>query len=167
MSQKYDVSAESSASVEQLHAAFGREDYWLARFAAYNPSARLDSLTVDADDVVRVNATQQLARHLLPERVIDLLPGELKLKTSETWRPSGTGQVHGKLTVDAAGGFGQARAEASLTPAGSGSLLHFAGRVEVKIPLLGGQLEKSYTTSMVKNVAELARFTAKWVQEHL
>jgi hypothetical protein len=137
MSHSYEVSADSPASVEQIHAAFGREDYWLARFAAYNPSATKDSLTVDAEDTVSVSATQYLGRQLLPEQVVKLLPGDLKLMTSKTWRPAGTGQVRGKL-VNATGGFGSALADASLAPAGNGSTLHFAGKVEVKIPCWAG-----------------------------
>ena len=49
MSRSFDIVTESPASVEQIHAAFGREDYWLARIAAGDATTTLDSLIVDAD----------------------------------------------------------------------------------------------------------------------
>lgn len=65
MSRSIDVSTGSPASVEQIHVAFGREDYWLARIA---PAATttLDSLVVDGDGTVTVRVTQHLGRQLLP-----------------------------------------------------------------------------------------------------
>ncbi|MGH3970354.1 MAG: DUF2505 domain-containing protein, partial [Mycobacterium sp.] len=46
MSRSFDILTESPASVEQIHAAFGREDYWLARHAAFEATSTLDSLSV-------------------------------------------------------------------------------------------------------------------------
>ena len=53
MPRSFDVSFESPASVEQVHAAFSDEDYWLARLAAFGADSTLDSLIVDADSTVR------------------------------------------------------------------------------------------------------------------
>src|SRR5208283_2280939 len=67
MSHSFDGLTESPASVEQIHAAFGREDYWQARVAAASATATtLDSLTVDADGTVTVRVTQHLGPQLLP-----------------------------------------------------------------------------------------------------
>ena len=52
-----------------------------------------------------------------------------------------------------------------LTPAGDGSQLHFAVRVEVKIPLLGGRLEKSIGAGLAENLPALQRFTTEWIAE--
>jgi hypothetical protein len=40
MSRSFDIVAESPASVEQVHAAFGQEDYWPARVAAGDDNMR-------------------------------------------------------------------------------------------------------------------------------
>ena len=42
MSRTFDVSFDSPASVEQIHSAFGEEDYWLARIAALGGAKRLN-----------------------------------------------------------------------------------------------------------------------------
>jgi hypothetical protein len=166
MSRSFDILTESPASVEQVHAAFGREDYWLARIAAGDATTTLDSLIVDADGTVTVRATQHLGRQLLPALITKLIPGDLRIVHSETWRPVGDRQIRGQLSISASGGLGSGGAEAWLTPAGDGSQLRFAVRVEVKIPLLGGKLEKSIGAGLAENIPALQRFTATWIAEH-
>ena len=166
MSRSFDIVTESPASVEQIHAAFGREDYWLARIAAGDPNTTLDSLTVDADGTVTARVTQHLGRQLLPRLVASLIPGDLKIMQSETWRPVGDRQVQGQLDVSATGGLGTGRADAWLEPTDNGSQLRFAIRVEIKIPLLGGKLEKSMEAGMTENIPALQRFTTTWIAEH-
>ena len=62
MPRSFDVSADSLATVEQVHSAFSDEDYWLARLATLNGSTALESLTVDDDQTVRVATAQDLGR---------------------------------------------------------------------------------------------------------
>lgn len=167
MSRAFDGSTDSPASVEQIHSAFGREDYWLARLAGSDAaSTTLDALTVDADGTVAVRLTQHLGRQLLPKVVANLVPGELNLVHTETWTPDGDGRVHGEVRVSVPGGLGSCRAKTWLAPADSGSRLRFAGHVEVKIPLVGGNLEKSIGASLAENIPEVVRFTTTWVAEN-
>ena len=166
MSHSFDILTESPASVEQIHAAFGREDYWLARLAAGDAITTLDSLIVDADGTVTVRATQHLGRQLLPGLAAKLVPGELKILSSETWRPVGDRQVRGQVSVSASGGLGSGRAEACLAPTGNGSQLRCAVRVEVKIPLIGGKLEKSIGANLAESIPAVQRFTTTWIAEH-
>ena len=159
----FDIWTESPASVEQIHCALGREDYWLTRLAT---SETLDSLIVETDGTVAVRVTQHLGRQLLPGAVATLLPGDLKILHRETWRPVGHGQVRGQVSVSASGGFGSGRGEAWLAPAGIGSQTRFAVRVEVKIPFVGGRLEKSIAAGLAENIPDLQRFTTMWIAEH-
>jgi len=39
-------------------------------------------------------------------------------------------------------------------------------RLEVKIPLLGGKLEKSIGANFVENIPVVQRFTTTWIAEH-
>lgn len=168
MPRSFDIVTDSPASVEQVHAAFGREDYWLARFAAGDAAASttLDSLDVDADGTVTVRVTQHLGRQLLPGMVAKLVPGDLKVVNCETWRPIGDRQVRGQINVSATGGLGSGRAEAWLAPASDGSQLRYAVRVQVKIPLVGGKLEKSIGAGLAKSIPAVHRFTTTWIAEH-
>ncbi len=167
MSRSFEILTESPASVEQIRAAFGREDYWLARLAAGDATTTLDSLIVDADGTVTVRRTQHLVRQLLPGLVAKLIPGDLKILSSETWRPvDDDRQVRGQVSVSAVGGLGSGRAEAWLAPAGNGSQLRYAARVEVKIPLMGGKLEKSIGAGLAESIPAMLRFTTTWITEH-
>ena len=168
MSRSFDILTESPASVEQIHAAFGREDYWLARIAVGDATiaTTLDSLLVDADGTVTVRVTQHLGRQLLPGLVAKFVPGDLKILNCETWTPVGDRQVRGQVNVSMSGGLGSGRAEAWLAPASNGSQLRYAVRVEVKIPLVGGKLEKSIGTGLAESIPAAQRFTTTWIAEH-
>jgi hypothetical protein len=166
MPRSFDVLTESPASVEQIHAAYCREDYWLARIAAGASNTTLDSLIVDADGTVAVRATQHLGRQLLPGLVAKFVPGDVKIVHSETWRPDGDRQIRGQVSVSASGGLGSGGAETWLAPAGDGSQLRFAVRVQVKIPLVGGKLEKTIGANLAQDIPAVVRFTSTWIAEH-
>lgn len=167
MSRSLEIVTESPASVEQVYAAFRQEQYWQDRIeAGGDPNTALDSLHVDADGTVHMQATQHLLRHGLPVLVTKLIPGDLKIVHRETWKPVADGRVRGQINIAASGGLGGGRAEGLLEPVGEGSQIRFAARVEVKIPLLGGKFEKSIAAGLAENLPELQRFTTKWIGEH-
>jgi hypothetical protein len=169
MPRSFDIVTESSASVEQICAAFRREDYWLARIAAGDAATTttLDSLIVDADDMVTVRTTQRLGLELLPRAVAKRAPGDLKISNCETWKPVGEREARGQVSVSVSGGLGSGRAEASLAPASQGSQLRYAVQVEVKIPLLGGKFEQSLGAGLAQGIPAVQRFTDEWIAEHL
>jgi hypothetical protein len=168
MSRSFDILTQSPASVEQIHAAFGREDYWLARIAVggATTTTTLDSLIVDADGTVTVRITQHLGRQLLPELVAKFVPGDLKILNCETWRPVGNRQVRGQVNISVSGGLGSGRAEACMAPTSNGSQLRYAWSVEVKIPLVGGKLEKSLGAGLAESIPAVQQFTTTWIAEH-
>lgn len=166
MPRSFDVLTESTASVEQIHAAFGREDYWLARIAAGAADTTLDSLIVDADGTVTVRTTQHLGRQLLPGLVAKFVSGDVKIVQSETWRPHGDRRVRGEVSVSASGGLGSGHADTWLVSTDEGSQLRSALRVEVKIPLVGGKLEKTIGAGLAEGIPETVRFTTTWITEN-
>ena len=109
MPRSFDVSVESPASVEQVHAAFSGEEYWLARIANLSGSTTLESLIVDDDQTVRVTTTQDLGRDLLPGIVAKFYRRDLKVRHTETWRPSGD-QFRGEISVAVSGAPGSGSA---------------------------------------------------------
>ena len=165
MSRSFEVVAESTASVAAIHAAFRREDYWRDRLAG-DGAATLEAFTVDTDGVVEVHIIQHLGRQILPALVVNFVPGDLKLLYRETWRPTADGLVRGESHVSASGGLGSSRADNWLSPAGPASQLRSAGRVDVKIPLVGGKLEKSIGASLATSIPSTLRYTTSWIAEH-
>lgn len=165
MARSIDIVTESHATVEQINAAFGREDYWLARVAG-DDAVTLDSLQIEADGVVAAHITQYLGRQLLPGVVARAVPGDLKLNYHETWRPGSDGRMQGQVNVVVAGGLGSSLARNSLEPTGSGSQLRSAVKVEVKVPLLGRALEQTIAAGLSESIPSMMRFTTTWIAEH-
>ncbi|EHB49693.1 Protein of unknown function DUF2505 [Mycolicibacterium rhodesiae JS60] len=165
MPRSFEIISESTASVEAIHAAFGREDYWADRLAG-DAASSLDSLIVDADGAVEVHITQCLGRQILPSLVANFVPGDMKLLYRETWRATGDGKVRGESHVSASGGLGSSRAENWLTSSGAASQLRSTGRVDVKIPLVGGKLEKSISDGLAKSIPATLRYTTTWIADH-
>jgi hypothetical protein len=166
MPRSFDVLTESSASIDQIFAAFSREDYWLARIAGGAATATLDSLTIDTDGTVTVRFTQHLGRQLLPGPVAKFVTGDVRIIHSETWRPDGDQQVGGRTSAAVSGGLGSARATNWLAPTDGGSQLRSTLRVEVKIPLVGRNLEKSIGANLAENIPTVLQFTTAWIGEH-
>lgn len=167
MPSSFDVVAASPASVEQIHAAYSRNDYWLARIEPGPALTTLDSLIVEDDGTVNVHVTQHVGRQLLPGPVGKLVPTELKMLHSETWRPAGDVKFRGHVKVSTLPKLGSGHVDAWLEPADNGSRLRCALTVQVKIPLLGGRFEKSIGHSLTTSgIPDMQHFTANWITEN-
>jgi len=166
MARSFDVSVDSHASVEQVHAALGREEYWLARLATLNGRSTLESLVVDADRTVRVATTQDLGPDLLPAIVAKFYRREIKIRHRETWTPVSDNQLRGEIKVAVSGAPGSGSGDALLVPSHGGSNMALTGTVEFKVPLVGGTVESFIAREFAQGIPDIQAFTATWVAEH-
>jgi Protein of unknown function (DUF2505) len=166
MPRSFDVSFESPASVEQVHAAFGDEDYWLARIAAFGGCKTLDSLVVDSDGTVTVTVTEDLRRSALPGILAKLYRSDLNVRSTETWTPVDDRQISGKISVAVTGAPGSGHGVAVLAALGNGSRLAFTATVEFNVPLLGGTIENYIAREFAQGIPQIQRFTTTWISEH-
>ena len=165
MPRSFDVSADSPATVEQVHSAFSDEGYWLARLATMNGSTALESLIVDDDQTVRVATTQDLGRDLVPGIVAKFYRRDLKVRHTETWRPIG-GQLRGEINVAVSGAPGSGSGAALVAPTQNGSRMTFEGSVEFKVPLVGGTIESFIAREFARGIPDIQHFITKGVTEH-
>jgi hypothetical protein len=165
MPRPFDVSVESPASVDQVHAAFSTEEYWLARLGNLSGGTSLESLVVADDHTVRVTTTQDLGRDLLPGIVSKFYRRDIKVRHTETWTPAAD-QLRGEITVAVTGAPGSGSAAASVAPTANGSLLTLNGTVEFKVPLVGGTVESFIAREFAQGIPDIQDFTARWVSEH-
>jgi Protein of unknown function (DUF2505) len=165
MPRSFDVSADSPATVEQVHSAFSDEGYWLARLATMNGSTALESLIVDDDQTVRVATTQDLGRDLVPGIVAKFYRRDLKVRHTETWRPI-DGQLRGEINVAVSGAPGSGSGAALVAPTQHGSRMTFEGTVEFKVPLVGGTIESFIAREFARGIPDIQHFITKWVTEH-
>jgi hypothetical protein len=168
MPRSFDMAAEYEGSVEQVHQAFGDEQYWLARLADSGADDySLDSMTVDATGI-DVVTTQTLRADRLPGVVTQFHRGDLSFVREETWTPV----LDGQATATVKGSITDAPATLSgttvLAPAesGRGSRLEFKATVEVRVPLVGGKIENFVGSQLVELLIAEQRFTTVWITEN-
>ena len=167
MPRPFDVAAVTSAAMQEVFAAFSSRRYWLDRLAAYGgDSMTLDSLDVDSGGAVAVASTQDLRHDLLPGGIAKILPGDLKVLRTEIWRPVAEDRVLGEVHIAARGVPASGVGSAVLAPDGSGSRLTLSGTVEIKIPLVGGRIEKLIAAQIAEQIPEVQRFTTRWIADH-
>lgn len=163
MPHPFDVRTDSCASVEKIRSAFASEAYWHARIAEFGGGATtLDTLTVDTDGTISVATTQGLSQGVLPGALARVFSGDLALIRTETWWP-GEDRVTGEVTLAASGVPGEGRGSALLAPVAEGSSLTLSGTVEVRIPLVGGRIEKYICDQITIEIPTLQRFTSDWI----
>jgi hypothetical protein len=167
MSNSFDVSADSSASVDQVYAAFVNKDYWLARNAALGGSKALDSLIVGSDGTLTVTVVEDLRRGVLPGILAKLYRGDLNIRSTERWKRAGSAQLDGEISVAVTGAPGSGRAAAVVAPSGSGSQLRLTGTVEFKVPLVGGKIESYIAREFAQGLPEIHRFTTGWISQNV
>src|SRR5262249_28826786 len=131
-----EFSINSSASVEQIHAAFSAEDYWLARLATFGGFGTLDSLIIDTDGSATVVIVHEPRHDGLPALVAKFFPPNWQVVQTETWSPIGDGSVRGKVRLTTHGAPGSGLGTALLAPARNGSRLNCTATVEFNVPLV-------------------------------
>lgn len=167
MPRSFEVSFESPASVARVHSAFGDQNYWLDRLAAFGDrDRRLDALDIDPDGTVRVTNTEDLRQGRLPGILAAVYRGDLNVVNREQWRPLGDGRVGGEVSVAVTGAPGSGHGTAVLAPNGDGSALSLSATVEFNVPLLGGKIERYLVGELAEGLAAIQRFTTTWIEEH-
>lgn len=166
MPRGFDVSTASTATVAEVHAAFADSDYWRDRLAEFGgDSIRLDSLVVESDSVF-VGTTQELRNDALPALIAKAIPSGLKVVREETWRLAGAGEMHGDVVITTSGAPISGVAKALVSPTPEGSLLRFTGTVQMKVPLIGGPIEKYISSQIAEEIPGLQRFTTRWISQN-
>ncbi|BBZ37306.1 DUF2505 domain-containing protein [Mycobacterium conspicuum] len=169
MPRSFDVSADYHGSVEQIYQAFTEADYWLGRleFSSVDES-KLESMRVGGesgqDGTIDVVTLQVMHRRNLPSVVTQVHRGDLCVRREETWSAladgTTTASIRGSVLdspVSVAG-----TAVLSSTAAG-GSKLDVQMTVQVRIPLIGGKLEKLIGAQLTTLISEEQRFTTMWL----
>ena len=153
-----------------VHRAFGTADYWLARLAVCPVDvATLESLRGGGESgtegTIEVVTVQSMLSKNLPALVTQLHRGDLCVRREERWGPV----VDGTATAVIAGAIVDAPVSLSgtavLSPiAGSGGArLTYRVSIQVRVPIIGGKIEKIIGTQLIDLVNAEQRFTTTWV----
>jgi Protein of unknown function (DUF2505) len=170
MPRSFDVSADYEGSIDEIYRAFTDADYWLGRleFSAVDES-KLESMRVGGesgdDGTIDVVTLQVMHRHNLPSVVTQVHRGDLCVRREETWSPL----VDGTMTASIRGSILNApvsvagTAVISQLAASGGAKLDVSITVQVRIPLIGGKLEKLIGVQLATLLSEEQRFTTMWL----
>jgi hypothetical protein len=168
MPRSFDMAAEYEGSVEQVHRAFGDEQYWLARLADSGADDySLDSMTVNGEGI-DVVTTQTLRADRLPGVVTQFHSGDLSFVREEMWTVVTDGRASATVKGSITGAPATLGGKAVLAPGKSGdcSRLEFKATVEVDIPLVGGKIENFIGSQLVELLIAEQRFTTAWIAEN-
>ncbi|HTH89094.1 DUF2505 domain-containing protein [Mycobacterium sp.] len=168
MPRSFDMAAEYEGSVEQVHRAFGDEQYWLARLADSGADDySLDSMTVNGEGI-DVVTTQTLRADRLPGVVTQFHSGDLSFVREEMWTVVTDGRASATVKGSITGAPATLGGTAVLAPGKSGndSRLEFNATVQVDIPLVGGKIENFIGSQLVELLIAEQRFTTAWITEN-
>ncbi|KCQ42815.1 hypothetical protein X185_00875 [Mycobacterium tuberculosis BTB11-112] len=174
MPRSFDMSADYEGSVEEVHRAFYEADYWKARLAETPVDvATLESIRVGGDSgddgTIEVVTLQMVRSHNLPGLVTQLHRGDLSVRREETWGPV----KEGIATASIAGSIVDApvnlwgTAVLSPIPESGGSRMTLQVTIQVRIPFIGGKLERLIGTQLSQLVTIEQRFTTLWITNNV
>jgi hypothetical protein len=164
MPRSFDIATEYAGTVAQIHAAFCDEQYWLARLAASGADEwTLESFRVGSDGGVDVVTTQVLRAQRLPGVVHQFHHGDLEIRRAETWTGVSDGAAQAAVASSIVRAPVALNGDASLSPVAEGARLAFQATVEVRIPLVGGKMEKFIGNQLITLLNDEQQFTTRWI----
>ena len=167
MPRSFDMAADYDGSVEQIHQAFGDEQYWLQRLAQSGAdTVSLDAMTHDADGTLDVVTTQTLHADRLPSVVTQFHRGDLIFVREERWTPVTDGRTTAVVKGSVKGAPATLSGTMVLSPSGTGSRLEVDATVEVRIPLVGGKVENFIGAQLKDLLTSEQQFTTAWIREN-
>jgi uncharacterized protein DUF2505 len=170
MPHSFELSADYEESVEEVRRAFQEEGYWRARLADIPlDEATLESMRVGGesgdDGTVEVVTLQVLHSHNLHAVVKQLHRGDLGIRRKETWGPLIDGTATGSIVVTIldtpvnVSGTG----ELSPIPDSGGARLTCRITVGVRVPIIGGKVERMIGAQLDELMSREQRLTAEWI----
>jgi hypothetical protein len=170
MPRSFDVSADYRSSVEEVYRAFHDAGYWHGRLAETPVDvASLESMRIGGesgdDGTIEVITHQTVHSDHLPGLVTQLHRGDLCVRREETWGPLDDGIATGSITGSIVGAPVNVWGTAALTPSGEsgGARMALQFTVQVRVPFIGGKLERLIGNELTELVALEQRFTTQWL----
>ncbi|MFM9033882.1 MAG: DUF2505 domain-containing protein [Mycobacterium sp.] len=164
MPRSFDMATDYAGTVQQVHDALRDKQYWLARLAASGADEwTLDDFQAGHDGGVDVVTTQVLRAERLPGIIHQFHHGDLEIRRAETWTALFDGAAEAAVASSIVRAPVALDGQARLTGEGSGSRLAFSATVDVRIPLVGGKMEKFIANQLIHLLNDEQRFTSEWI----
>ncbi|ORW29289.1 hypothetical protein AWB91_25065 [Mycobacterium paraense] len=173
MPRSFDLSADYEQTVEEIHRAFQVEGYWEARLADIPvDEARLESMRRGGESgdggSVEVVTVQVVRSHNLHALVKQLHRGDLCVRREESWGPLRDGSATAAIAGSIEGTPVHVSGTGELSPIAEsgGARLTYRIAVKVRVPLIGGKVERLIGTHLAELVSREQRLTAEWIADN-
>lgn len=154
------------APASAVHAALTSEEHWRDLAATINPdNTTFDGISTD-DKGTTVAITQRVDAHVLPSIVQKIRSGDLYIRRHQSIGALAGDSASGELSADIEGTPASLTGTLTLTGSGETSVLVFTGASTVKVPLLGGKIEKIVNDAIVAIIGVETKFTSDWIASH-
>ena len=170
MPRSFELSADYENSVDQIRGAYCHKEYWLARLADIPvDEATLESMRVGGDSgddgTVEVVTLQVVRSHNLNAVVKQLHRGDIALRRKETWGPLVDGTAVGSIVATILDTPVHISGTGELTTIAESGGARLTSRitVQVRVPIIGGKVERLIGSQLDELVSMEQRLTTEWI----
>ncbi|MGZ8178473.1 DUF2505 domain-containing protein [Williamsia sp. SKLECPSW1] len=151
--------------LDRIRAAVGDRAYWEALAASVEKSpGEVRSVDVSGDRVT-VELTQRIPADKLPSVVTSLVSGDLAIERTMSWTFTSPTSADGAFHATVPGTPATTEGEFRLREGDGSTVAEFDGSVTVRIPLVGGKIEKLISQNMLTLFDAERDFTVAWDAE--
>ncbi|WP_205876288.1 DUF2505 domain-containing protein [Mycobacterium camsae] len=170
MPRSFDMSASYEGTVRDVHGAFHDMAYWQGRLAETPVDvASLESMRIGGesgdDGTIEVITHQTMLSQNLPALVTQLHRGDLCVRREETWGPIRDGIATASIAGSIVGAPVNLWGTAMLQPVADSRTARMTLQltIQVRVPFIGGKLERLIGNELGQLVSIEQRFTTLWL----
>jgi hypothetical protein len=170
MPRSFDMSADYQGSVEEVHRTFYDPGYWQGRLAETPVDiSSVETILIGGesgtDGTIKVVTVQTVLSQHLPALVTQLHRGDFCVRREETWSPINDGIATASIAGSVVGApvsiWGTAVLKPNVDTGGAQMTANIT--VQVRVPFIGGKLERLIGSQIGLLIAIEQRFTSSWL----
>ena len=158
---EFTQSVSYPSTVEEVVAMYLTPDYQQRRFGSFLVEGS-ESVAVEGE---RITFSGTARPELLPAAAARFVKGALRVSFAEEWRRD-EAVARSRTTVTVDGAPVSVEAPSTLASADTGCTRDVTGNVSVRVPLLGGRIEKEAVTHLGRVVERERELATQWLEEH-
>ena len=158
---EFTQSVSYPSTVEEVVAMYLTPDYQQRRFGSFVVEGS-ESVAVEGE---RITFSGTARPELLPAAAARFVKGALRVSFAEEWRRDEDG-ARSRTTVTVDGAPVSVEASSALSPSEEGCVRQIRGNLSVRIPLLGGRIEKEAVAHLGRVVERERELATQWLEEH-
>lgn len=163
MSTDFVERSEFNAAPGEVWAVLVDPQFLVARAERSGAVGHEESVTQDADTTV-VTTSRTVGTDRLPQAASRFLGATAVVDQVERWAPAGAdGSRRGRLTLTIRSAPVELTATAVLAPSGTGCVQELTGALTVRVPLLGGSVEKAALPGLLDLVRSEVGLAREWL----